>query len=271
MLNLFLTARTNAGRVVDKFEAMLADMPGPTADLVREFASWVHAESLISINTKLYIVIDLINGGNYKSTYTWADEQSRLSGRNVEQVLRERLGEYYEKRVMFDRAFEKGERFVYGALNAGGVALTSFDQYCVVLKHSFQSGAEKTGEIACLPGDSLKICFSDEGLFDQSAVESGVAPFSQRHRLAASERASEVSIVEKQEWPTLVVSPTRYFEVIFIGKISIESVDSVRLKKEEYDTKWDLCFLNLGSKRNEAERALVSDFIQLRRAELDGR
>jgi hypothetical protein len=84
-------------------------------------------------------------------------------------------------------------------------------------------------------------------------------------------RGREASIVEKYEWPTLIASAVRYFEVILIGEISIDSVDCVRLTKEEYDTKWDLCFLNLGSKRNEAERALVNDFIQLRRAELDGR
>ncbi len=270
MLNLFLLAQTNAKNIVHKFDATLAEMPGHTANSVREFALWVQAESLISINIKLFILVDIINGGHYQNTYLWAQEQSRLSGRPPEELVQERLGDYYEKRVAFDRAFEKGDQFIYGALNAGGVGLTSFAQYCVVLKRSFQSRVEELGEAVCLSGDSLKICFSEDGLFDHAAVATAVAPFSERHRLAAHACASEVSSVEKERWPVLMFSQTRYFEVIFVGQVSIDSIGCVRLTENEYHAKWDLCFRNFGAKRSEAERALIHDFIQLRRAELDG-
>jgi len=268
MLDLFAIARGNANRVQAAFESVVASMLPAQAALVREFAAWVEAEALISINVKLFVIVEFLNGGRYQNTYEWAQEQSRLSGRSAEDALRERLHKHYEKRVTFDRAFKDGEQFRYGALNGGGAGLPEYDPYCVVLLRDSQISPEG---IAYLPGDSLKICFAADGSFDPTVIESRTTPHTHRHLMAANERAIEVPLANKQEWPGLVASPGRYFEVVFIGDVSLETVECVRVLKTEYDRMWDMAFANFGRKLRDAERALVHDFVQMRRGVIDGR
>jgi hypothetical protein len=139
----------------------------------KQFAAWVEAEALISINVKLFVIVELLNGGRYQNTFEWAQEQAVLSGRSVDDALRERLHKFYDKRVTFDRAFNNGEQFRYGALNGGGVGLPEYDPYCVVLTRTFQRSLT---DIAWLPGDSLKICFASDGSFHTPSSKAGLRP-----------------------------------------------------------------------------------------------
>lgn len=268
MLDLFAIARGNANAVQAAFESVIADMPPERAALVRDFANWVEAKALISINVKLFVIVEFLNGGRYQNIYEWAQEQSRLSGRPAEDALRERLHEHYEKRTAFDRAFVNGERFRYGALNGGSAGLPEYDPYCVVLARNSETSLVN---IACLPGDSLKICFEADGSFDPTAVQSRTAPHTHRHLMAARERAGEVPLVDKHEWHGLVASPGRYFEVVFIGDVFLRTIDCVRVAKTENERMWDMAFASFGRKLGDAGRALVDDFVQLRRGVEDGR
>lgn len=268
MLDLFAIARGNANAVHAAFESVIAGMPPERAALVRDFATWVEAEALISINVKLFVIVEFLNGGRYQNIYEWAQEQSRLSGRPAEDALRERLHEHYEKRTAFDRAFVNGERFRYGALNGGSAGLPEYDPYCVVLTRNSETSL---GDIACLPGDSLKICLGADGSFDPTAVQSRTAPHTHRHLMAARERANEVSLADKHEWPRLVASPGRYFEVVFIGDVSLNTIECIRVPKTEHDRMRDMAFASFGRKLCDAERALVHDFVQMCRGVVDGR
>ena len=89
--------------------------------------------------------------------------------------------------------------------------------------------------------------------------------------MAATERASEVQGTQRNDWTKLVASPGRYFEVIFIGDVSLNAVKCIRVLKTEYDRMWDMAFANFGRKLCDAERALVHDFVQVRRGIVDGR
>ena len=268
MLDLFLRAVGNADAIKAEFEVAAEVMSTEARQALNEFVNWVEAKASICINTKLLIVIQLLNGKSYQNTYEWAAELSVLSGRPIEHLLRERLRDFYHRRVTFDHAFDEGEQFRYGALNAGGPGVTQYDPYCVVLKQNFGSTARK---VACLPGDSLKIGFSTDGHFNPECVTESAAPYFLRHLLVGKERASEIFGSKREDWWKLVVSPDRYFEIIFVGDVSLKSVKCVRVTQDEYYGKWELAFLNLGVRRTEAERALVSDFIELRRAVLEGR
>jgi len=268
VLDLFAIARGNANAVQTAFDSVIAAMPPEHAALVREFAAWVEAEALISINVKLFVVVEFLNGGRHQNTHEWAREQSRLSGRSAEDALRERLQKFHDKRVAFDRAFEGGERFRYGALNAGGAGLPEYAPYCIVLTRVFQTSLS---DVAYLPGDSLEICVAADGSFDVSVVESRVAPQTHRHLLVAKERASEVPPTDKPDWAGLVASRRRYFEVVFVGEVCLNTVKCVRVLKTEYDRMWDMAFASFGGKLGDAERALVHDFVQMRRGVVDGK
>lgn len=269
MFRLSDLASDNETSIESAFDSAVRTLSPEGADLLNRFASWIETETFIAVNTRLYVVTNILSGSRYLNTYEWAEEQSALSGRDVDEILREQLRDFYSKRIAFEKEFEDGRRFRYGALNAGGMGLaTKYSNYCVILKRDFQSSLR---EVAVLPGDSLLICFQDDGNFDVESLKRNVCPFAKRPQLVASERVNEVVNGDIDDWPKLVVSDSKYFEVIFLGDIDASSIECVRISRREYFAKWDLAFMNLGSHRSEAERAVVNDFIQLRKAELEGR
>jgi hypothetical protein len=75
----------------------------------------------------------------------------------------------------------------------------------------------------------------------------------------------EIPLFRKKDWHTLVMLRGRYFEVIFVGDVFLDSVECVRVLKVENDAMWDLAFASYGRKLEPAERALAQDFIVLRR------
>jgi hypothetical protein len=271
MLDLFEMANANGDAIQAAFESLLAGLSPPEDDLVREFATWVEAEALISINARLFVIVELLTGGHYQNIYEWAEERSRLSGRSAEDILRERLHEHYGKRMAFDRAFKGGELFCYGTLNAGGIGSPQYSDtnpYAIVLGRPFYSSL---ANVAYLPGDSLTICFTAEEAFDEDMAMRCAAPHTHRHILAAKECGKEVLPADKRGWPDVLVSKTRYFEAVFIGTVSIDEVSCIRVLKSEYERMWDLAFADFGRKTdNDATRALMHDFIQLRRAVVNG-
>ena len=268
MLDLFAIADANAPAIEERFQAVLAEMPAERAALVREFASWVRTNALISINVKLYVVGDLLNGEPLRNAYEFVDELARLSGLAAEELMRGCLKGYYERRVAFDRAFKDGERFRYGAMHAGGAGLTDYGPYCVVLTRGFQ---ESLAEIAYLPGDSLNICFAADGTLDGDAVRRCATPHTHRHVMAASARATEIPALDKGQWHKLVALQGRHFEAIFIGDVSLQAVECVCVLKAENDQMWELLFASFGREAEDAERALAHDFVVLQRGVAEGR
>jgi hypothetical protein len=268
MLDLFAIARANGPAIQAAFESAVANLPESEAAAAREFAAWVEAEGLISVNMRLYVVVELLNGGRYQTMCEWAKEHARLGGQDAEDLLRRRLGPFYDRRVAFDRAFEDGEGFKYGSLNTGGAGTARYGSYCVILGRSFDGLPDRA---AYLPGDSLTVCFGPEGRFDEAAVERHASPHSHRGRMVALRRAAAMFLTARQDWPKLVCSPDQYFEAIFIDEVTLQAIGCVRVPKSEYDRMWEMTFASFGEKRGDAERALMHDFLQLLRAGADGR
>lgn len=267
MLNLFTAARDNAAAVQSAFEARAARLSAERAELLRQFASWVEATARVSVNADLFVLLEILGGRSHQNIYVWADEQALLSGRAAPDLLRGRLGVHFDRRTAFDRAFEDGRKFCYGALNAGGAGLTEYGPYCVVLRREFVDSLER---IAYLSGDSLKVAFSAAGTFDHQALASLVAPHSHRHYLTADERATNLLSADRTTWPALVLCQDWYTEVVFVAEVGEDAIDCLRMLKAQRNRMWDMAFASFGKKPAEAERALVHDFIQLRRAELAG-
>jgi hypothetical protein len=268
MLDLFAIADGNAAVIEAGFEAILAGTTPERAALLREFAGWVETEGLVSINVQLHVVGDILNGKAYQNTYEFAQERAALSGRPAEDVLRERLQDLYDRRVGFDRAFTDGEKFRYGAMHAGGPGLTAYGPYCMVLTRRYQ---ESLGQIAYLPGDSLKVCLGSDASLDEAAVRRSACPHSQRHLMVAAECAAPLIPGDRGTWPQLVASGERYFEVIFIGEVAFAAIERICVLKTEYDNRWQSAFESFGAKPDAATRALAHDFVVLRRAVVEGR
>ena len=94
----------------------------------------------ISINMRQWVLNNFLIAGKYKNIYEVRREQGEelRSVRDLEiseeEALELHLGGYYNSRVAFERTFEDGEKFKYGALNRGGFGLKRYGDYCVVLK-----------------------------------------------------------------------------------------------------------------------------------------
>ncbi len=270
MLDLFAIATNNADYINKTFNETIASLSEPKAIEAKHFAQWVESKALISINLRLFVITEILNGIPYKNIHEWAQEQAVLSGRNKDEILRERLKGFYDKRMAFDQAFQKGECFRYGALNAGGFGLSNYGLYCTVLTHNFH---DTLNHSACFSGDSLEICFSKSSTFDPTVLIKSISPFSHRHWLATSQLIADIDAAQQNDWSQLLISTDfkQYFEIIFIGEVTVNDLKCVRVSTEEYQQKWELAFSNFGKSLTEPERAEVQDFVQLLRAVKDGK
>jgi hypothetical protein len=267
MLDLFAIARGNGASLQRDFDATIAALAPAETAVVEEFARWVEGNSTVSMNVRLFVVVELVNGRPFQNIYEWAEEQARLSRRDVDEILRERLHVFYEKRVAFDASFVEGRRFRYGALNAGGTGLVAYAPYCVILKSEFCRALQP---LAYLPGDSLQLAFTSDGSFDSAAVISSATADKDRHLMAATNLGAEAAATAPSVWPELVCR-ARYFEAIFIGDVEMPAVSCVRIPRAEYKRVWDMAFDSFSRKLSDGERAMVHDFVQIRRAELGGK
>ncbi len=270
MIDLFDIAASNADSINENFDEAIANLSDQKATNAKDFAQWVESKALISINLRLFVITEILNGIPYKNIHEWAQEQASLSGRKKDEILRERLKSFYDKRITFDQAFQEGESFRYGALNAGSLGLSIYSPYCIVLRSSFH---DSLAQITCHSGDSLEICFSEVGKFNAAPLTQCVAPFSYRHKLATHRLITEINGSKEDDWQQLLISTDfkQYFEIIFKGDVNLNSLQCVRIDNDEYHKMWGLAFANFGKTLTEPEKALIQDYVQLFRAVKDGK
>lgn len=265
MVNLFETAKNNSVQILADYESALSLSSNKGA--VAAFAAWVEKQGQISVNLGLFVVVRLLRGEQYKNTYELTNELADLCGRSKEELLQERLKSFYQQRVAFDRCFSEGEKFYYGVLNAGGIGLDKYGSYCVILKWCALESPDKA---VYLSGDSLKVCVGPQGTFLATAMQC-FTPHSHRQYLVAKERVSDIPESDASQWPALVCGDGHSFEAIFVGKVKLQNVERVRVSKTEYERLFRTAFFSLSESRSPAERAEISDFIDLRKAEKAGR
>ncbi len=91
--------------------------------------------------------------------------------------------------------------------------------------------------------------------------------------LATHKTISKITQTPKNDWLQLLISPDskQYVEIIFIGEITLDALECIRITNKEYMQMWELAFANFGRSQSEAERAWIQDFNQLLRADKDGK
>lgn len=266
-LNLFRIASENGKPLDDQLSTAFLQCETDVQTTLKQFMDWLFHEGHVSLNLQPFILACFIQTGTYQNIYEWALEQETLSGRSRDECLRERLGDFYDRRIAFDGAFEDGEHFRYGALNVKSPGFTSkFGKFCAVLKREFVDSVD----MAYLPEDSLTTYLNELGEMDLSAFTSAVAPHSHRHVLAVIKHFDTIPDTPETSWPTLILSDDTYIEAIFTERFSQEDVHEVRIRQEDYTELWDLAFSDFGKKLSIAEKALVVDFIAILKASHDG-
>ena len=263
MIDLFALAQANAPELEHAYADAQSLRPQADQSHVQAFVDWVDNSSRISINVRVYLVAEIVTGGKYQNIYDWADEQAAVSGQQRETILRERLKQFFDKRISFDNAFENGDSFLYGALNCGGLGLSAYGSCCMVLTQKFEKASTK---VAYLNGDSLKVCVDAHGAVNELQVRQNSAPSSHRAVLAAIKHSADLKSSVPADWATLLFGGGSYMEAVFVGNVLVDSLECVRMSAVDYQRHWDMAFSSFGKSFNEAERALIHDFVQIMKA-----
>jgi hypothetical protein len=266
MNDLAQLAARNISRLEDDFQSFINCKPDTEKTVIVEFSEWVRDTCRLTINTKIHVICDVIKNGKYKNIYDAAEEYSSLLKVTEDALLRAWLGRYYERRMAFDREFKDGDKFIYAALTAGGGGVRDYDPYCLQLVEQFYS---TVNTIAYLPGDSITICFTAAGKFDEAKTSEMITPHSHRHLLAACRNGSAAIVSPKSDWPRLLNEKTSYIEAIFIGDVTLEQIHKVQVLKSEYDRLMSLILRTIGRRLEVAEHTLVDSFRQILTASRD--
>ncbi|MBM4083794.1 MAG: hypothetical protein FJ272_03310 [Planctomycetes bacterium] len=262
-INLFDLARANAGRLQARYAEAKGGKSDSAAKRIEEFAAYVLANGRISVNMRPSTLADVLHGKALQNMYEHAQEMAALSGREVASVLRERLGEYHDRRLAFEDSFESGRQFRYGALNTGGAGCVKFGIFCILLKPEY---AEPEKPLAYVMGDSLTEYTDATGKVDLERLSKDVSTHSHRQYLAAAKHVNVLENVEQHQWAALVCGDSGYIEAIFLETVTCQSFVEVRIQAEEYDKLFRLSFEDFGRKLSEAERALCQCFVTVLRA-----
>jgi hypothetical protein len=263
MLNLFDIAESNSPRWEKAFRE-LADQQAKVA----QFAEWVRQAGRISMNRSWSTLTRLTQGDTLKNHYEIAQEMANRNGGDPEDFLKASLKGFYQRRVAFDRAFENGELFRYGALNGGCVGTEKFGPVCLIFSIATQ---ESLANFACLlPGDSLFLCTDAAEKLNEERVRNLVGPFRQRAEYACVHRTTAISRAEKSSWKRVLLNAgdeqNGCIEVIFLGSINLKSLDAVRLSKTSYEAAWNAVFSAHAPDAAISKKATVTDFTSLLKA-----
>jgi hypothetical protein len=233
---------------------------GPEKDVLIHFSDWVRDQCRITINVKLYVVCDLIHNGEYLNIYDAAAQYSDSHGVPEEDLLKAWLGSFYERRIAFDSAFEHGKKFNYGALTAGSGGLREYDPYCLQLVEGFHATVTA---LAYFPGDSISICFTAAGDLDEPLTCSMITSHTQRHILATCKHCSAALSQVESRWPELMSTKAGCIEAVFVGKVTLNSIEKVQVLKSEYDRVMSLIMRTIGRRLETAEHTLTYSFRQV--------
>jgi len=262
MADLFKIAADNAVALEGQFAGITSGLSIAEAKQLGRFAERIQQEGQVSINMKPSDLNGFLSIGTYQNTHEWANAMAGLSGRPAAEILKEKLGSLYPKRMAFDRHFDQGRQFCYGALYLVGVGVTHYGDYCVVLSDRLFSGRR---EIAYLRSDSLFTYTRTETEVDEEAVQREAAPHSHKHLLAAIKHAVEICRCAETAWPGILCSNSGYIEAIFVAQTTPSSVEVVRIARQRYYELFHEAFDDFRRRFNDERRQLVDTFVLILR------
>ncbi len=257
-IDLFAVAAGNGAALEAAFEEAKASAPGES--VLERFAQRIQHDGRIAVNMRQTVLNSFLTFGQHQNTYEWAEWRAEWSSRSAVEIVREKLGPFYERRVTFDGLFVHGRRFRYGALNIAGLGTVTYGEYCVVLREEVSADR---AEVAYLKEDSLKTYMLPDLAVDEASLSRDAAPHSHRQCLAALKHADEVEALPEEDWPSLLCSANRYIEAVFTGDVNTGDVELVRISRQDYDVRFLHVFEEFRGGLDEAERMLAEDFAMI--------
>lgn len=230
--------------------------------LLEAFVEQIKSYGRISINMRQYTLISLLLFKRHQNMYEWVEEREKESPKNREQILKDKLGSYYEARMAFDHFFDDGERFRYGALNIGGLGATKYGEYCVILTKKFLNDCLC---LTFLKNDSLKAYILPDFSVDIDRLKEDVADREHLHILAALKHQAELKTTPSEEWGAMVCCSDAYIEAITPQDIPVLVVDCVRMSKGNHDEYFKYLYEDFSTRLDDFKRYQVEYFRIMRK------
>lgn len=258
LMNLFQAAQDN-GEALFRRYGSVRDAVGPAMpNKLDRFVAMVRSEGRLAINQRPTVLLRFLAlEGGYQNVYEWADELAARTGQPREDLLRERLKGYHDRRMAFDRFLDQGEKLRYGALNLGGLGAAHFGAYCLIFQEAF---AEALADLAYLRADSLKTYLLPGCVVDEAGLRSDACPHSHRQFLAALKHAAEIAALGEDQWPVLVCSRDGFIEAIFLGVPVPADLQAVRMERLDYELFSDFLLDAALGRLGGSDRHLVEEF-----------
>lgn len=259
-MDLFDAAQKNAPTLDARLSALNNSLSAADRSTLQRFTERIRHDGRISINMRLGVLLSFLVSSKHQNIYEWAAARAACSTMSAEQIIREQLGAYYERRTVFDGFFVDGGKMRYGALNIGGAGASRYGSWCSVIKDV----ATRTFPVAYLRGDSLKTYMLPGPSVDGPAVERDTAPHTQRHCLAAIKHAAETLTTANAKWPEMLCNNDEIIEAIFLGDLTADHVESVRITKAEHDVLYEFAFEDFRAKLGRGDKLEIDTFILVR-------
>ena len=146
--------------------------------------------------------------------------------------------DWFIRRTGFEALWRDGSRFVYGAVNAGGMGVERprFGPFCLVVANP----AAEAEAIAVFPADTAERYASPTGDVDRDLARNKAAAWRDRGHATVIERAADVPTAPTTDWPRLICNPRRYLEAIVAPGPELSAVDAIRVRDSYLERLADL-------------------------------
>ena len=196
-LNLFEIANQNAMRIENHYRKIEKKYSPEDKTILEEFVAFVEKNWHLSINLKLSEINSFLISGTYQNLFRIIEEDlkelSRVRSIDIsrEEAAKNRIGIFYEKRKIFENLFEESNRFIYAALNIGGIGLKKYGEFSLIVP---QDRVKKIPSCAFLKKESIS--YVKKGSLALKQLKNDTANRKTIHLLTAIKNEKE--LLEKQ-------------------------------------------------------------------------
>jgi hypothetical protein len=225
-MDFFLTCEENIASLENSYHAHVHIKNENEQTIIQRFIHIVNEAGRVAVNLRPEGLRKFLLLNNFFNIHEKAEWESRESLKPKEQIIKENLGEYYDRRIAFDRQFITGEKFKYGALNIGGLGAYKYGEFCVVISKNVLETQNKLGY---LRRDSLNHYMTPDFKVNLTILMQDCAPDSHKHLLAVLKHMEEILTLEEKKWAAMLCNSEDYIEAIFNGEMTAGHIASVRI------------------------------------------
>jgi hypothetical protein len=224
-LDIFELADENERYLEKRYNEIRSNHENTNLDAFRDF---VRENWTLSINILPLSLIGFLQSGKYFNIYELVELKSKQSGIPFEVLLKERLGEKYDRRLTFDRTFKDGDKFKYCALYLDGLGAEEYGDFCIV----FKSDVVRSWNLAFVKNDTLNYVrrVGDNYEVDIDSLKLYLANKNCVHLLVAIKHHNEVDKYPKSEWGSMICGKD-YIDSITTNDIRVEHIDYVKCRE----------------------------------------